>query len=74
MTSTEKTPEFGNTAMDLMEMMANGKPGMDLSKEFGTLMKVCKPKEHGDTKIAHSMELGSMMQTIQPSNMTTLHM
>ena len=58
--------------MDLMEMMANGKPGMDLSKELGTLMQVCKHKEHGDPKMTQCKELGSMMRMIQPSNMTTL--
>jgi hypothetical protein len=57
-----------------MEMMANGSPGMDISKEFGILMKMIKHKEHGDPKIVQSKELGKMMQTIHPSNMTTLHM
>ena len=33
-----------------------------------------KHKEHGDPKIVQSKELGKMMQTIHPSNMTTLHM
>ena len=64
-----------DAVLDQSRRLSTGfEPGMDLSKEFGTLMKVSKHKEHGDTKIAHSMELGSMMQTIQPSNMTTLHM
>ena len=60
--------------MELKVLMANGSPGMDLSKEFGTLMKILNLQEHGDMKIVHSMELGSTIQTIHPSSMTTPHM
>jgi hypothetical protein len=70
----EKIPEFGNTAMELKDSMANGSPGTDLSKEFGTLMTILNLQEHGDMKIAHFMELGSTIKTIHPSSMTTPHM
>ena len=60
--------------MELKDLMANGSPGMDLSKEFGTLMIILNLQEHGDMKIVHSMEHGSTMQTIHPLSMITPHM
>ena len=45
---------------------------MDFTEEFGSLMKMVKHLDHGDLKIATFGELGSMMQVIHQSNMTTL--
>jgi hypothetical protein len=58
--------------LKLTVLMAIGCPGMDFTEEFGTLMKMVKHLDHGDLKIATFGELGKMMNTIHPSNMTTL--
>ena len=57
-TKMEITLVFGVTVRKKISLMASGNPGMALSEEFGTILKILKLLVHGVMKMAQNKELG----------------
>ena len=60
---------FGVTVRKEISLMACGNPGMALSEDFGTMMKVLKPLVHGALKMNQCKGLGLRILTNQQSSM-----
>ena len=67
-TKMEKTLVFGVTVRKKISLMESSNPGMALSEDFGTMMKVLKPLVHGALKMNQCKGLGLRILTNQQSS------